>query len=250
MNTVFIILIVFFGLNLVAGGIVALVMLLPRGTYVRKEHSLSSPIQHISIRLPASNVRLTPTEEAQCRVSCYEKDRLPHRVWEENGTLYVEQDRVLGGYGLHKQQVTVFLPRGRAETVSVTVATGDVTLEHLGLRTLVLKSATGNLKLSQVCSYGISLRGTTGDIILETVNNMGDLSVELTTGNVRFSKLGTTSASIKTVTGDVEGDFRSDKVIQAETTTGRISVPQATVGGPCRIRTTTGNITVRIQPYP
>ena len=52
---------------------------------------------------------------------------------------------------------------------------------------------------------------------------------------------------VETSTGDVEGTFLSDKIIFAETDTGRVNVPKGIVGGRCEIKTNTGDIKLEIQ---
>ena len=86
-------------------------------------------------------------------------------------------------------------------------------------------------------------------IVLPRDKNV-DLSVELNTGDVKFigdASSKTNYVSIETDTGDVYCSFLSDKIVFAQSDTGKIRVPKTTSGGRCDITSDTGNIEVVIK---
>ena len=58
----------------------------------------------------------------------------------------------------------------------------------------------------------------------------GSMSVELSTGDVSLKLCDGGEISIKTTTGSVVGSFATDKVIFANSDTGRVDVPRLTTG--------------------
>lgn len=52
---------------------------------------------------------------------------------------------------------------------------------------------------------------------------------------------------VRTDTGDVTGSLLTDKIFFAETDTGDIDVPESVEGGKCKIKTDTGDISIKIE---
>ena len=68
------------------------------------------------------------------------------------------------------------------------------------------------------------------------------------TGDIEFDGCDVTDyIKAKTTTGDIEGSFRSDKIIFARSNTGDIDVPRHTDGESCELTTTTGDIKIKIK---
>jgi hypothetical protein len=53
--------------------------------------------------------------------------------------------------------------------------------------------------------------------------------------------------NIETSTGSVKGTILTPKIFMIRSDTGKINVPETTTGGICRIRTSTGNISITIK---
>ena len=73
------------------------------------------------------------------------------------------------------------------------------------------------------------------------------LSIKRSTGNVKFRSCDAAELYVKTSTGNVTGSLLTDKVFITETGTGRIDVPETSVGGRCEIKTDTGDIEIKIN---
>ena len=122
-------------------------------------------------------------------------------------------------------------------TVSGVTCTGDITL---GV-------STGETDLSDVSCKNIISDGTTGRIFLNRVIAENKLSIKRSTGNVKFKGCDAAELYVKTSTGNVTGSLLTDKVFITETGTGRIDVPETSVGGRCEIKTDTGDIEIKIN---
>ena len=153
------------------------------------------------------------------------------------------------------------------EGMRIKTSTGAITVEGSTAKTVELSVSTGKISLSQVTCAGdmrinvstgktivkdttcgnLYSTGSTGDLALERVIVAGMLSAERSTGDVRLDSCDAAELLIDTDTGSVTGSLLSEKVFLASSDTGRISVPETTTGGRCKITTDTGNIDIRIQ---
>ena len=61
-----------------------------------------------------------------------------------------------------------------------------------------------------------------------------------------FDKLDAENLEIETGTGDVRGTLLSSKIFMVKTSTGDIDVPETTTGGICKVKTSTGEVYIRI----
>ena len=129
----------------------------------------------------------------------------------------------------------------------VTVSTGEVTLRSLVCEgRLSLTVSTGKAELTDVSCQSFVSGGSTGDLRLERVLAAGTISVERGTGDVRLEECDAAELYIQTDTGSVTGTLNTEKLFQANSHTGRVSVPDTITGGLCRISTNTGNIEITV----
>ena len=129
----------------------------------------------------------------------------------------------------------------------VKVRTGDVKITDVTCGKYLGKATTGKIALSKVIVDGnFTLETSTGDVSLKETLVGGALTVSVGTGDVKFENSDATSLSVKTSTGDVTGTLLTDKIFIAKSNTGDVDVPKTTAGGRCEIRTSTGDIRIKI----
>ena len=75
----------------------------------------------------------------------------------------------------------------------------------------------------------------------------GKITVKVTTGDVELEACDGGELFLKATTGDVEGTLLTPKTFEANATTGKVDVPNPSTGGLCKIKTTTGDIQIRIR---
>ena len=73
------------------------------------------------------------------------------------------------------------------------------------------------------------------------------MNIDTDTGDVKLDACDANSIDIETDTGDVMGSLITPKIFDTDTDTGRVSVPQSSEGGFCKIRTDTGDINIEIE---
>ena len=146
-------------------------------------------------------------------------------------------------------------------------STGGVTVADTTLGALTLSQSTGRAQIRSVaCAGAVSLKastgrttvtdltcrslvsdGSTGNVTLDGVLVTEKMTVERSTGNIELKGCDAAELFLKTSTGDVSGTLLSPKIFFADTSTGHVDVPRSTTGGPCEIKTSTGDIEITVR---
>ena len=133
-------------------------------------------------------------------------------------------------------------------SLDVCVTTGEVSLENVKCANDVsIEVTTGKTELDGVRCKNLASNGSTGSITLKNTVAIEKLFVDRTTGGVKFEGTDASEISVKTDTGSISGTLLSEKVFIAQSDTGRVSVPETTSGGKCKLTTDTGSIKIEIS---
>lgn len=136
-----------------------------------------------------------------------------------------------------------------AKALDLSVSTGNVTVNALTCDELFqLHVSTGHGKLTDVACKSFTSHGNTGDLTLQNVIAEETITLRRSTGYVTFDRCDAREIFVETDTGDVKGTLLTDKVFFAQTDTGNVNVPKTMTGGKCEITTSTGDISIQIDP--
>ena len=280
--------------------------------YETNSYDVEDEFKDISIVANTEDIAFKHSEDGSCKVVVREESRVKHTVTVENETLTIESDNQKKWYdnigvGFESTSITVYLPSDRAygdlsicvdtgdteiadgflfDSIDISADTGDITnyawttgamrfkvstgyitVKGAHADSIDLKSSTGNITLEDVncvdeithkCSTGkarfenvncnkFTSVGDTGDITLTAVNVTELLAVERDTGDVRFNGSDAAELLIETSTGDVEGTLLTEKIFFVSRTTGDVDVPESLSGGKCKITTSTGDVRITIE---
>ena len=254
-------------------------------------HEIDEPVTAVSVVVGTADVTLIPSEDGKITVTGYEQVNLKNAVEVKDGALTIKLVDTRKWYehiGIHFEQptVTVALPQGAYDALSLTLSTGDVmipadfsfasilvktstgdvtclasaegtisigtdtgdiTVGSVSAGAMALSVNTGRIKATGVNCNDFTSTGNTGDLSLKNVIATGKLSVKRTTGDVIFDGCDASEIFVNTNTGDVKGTLLSKKDFYTNTSTGRIIVPQTRSGGRCEITTSTGDIKIEIK---
>lgn len=131
--------------------------------------------------------------------------------------------------------------------IDITTDTGDVILGKCKSKEIFTKTSTGDVHLDSVFGVILAISVITGDIALNNVIADGKFDIVSNTGDVKFTGCDAASVFITTSTGNVVGSFLTDKIVFADTRTGKVDTPKLTNGGKCEITTSTGDIKITIE---
>lgn len=151
--------------------------------------------------------------------------------------------------------------------IDVRTSTGGILVENTAVGELKFKTSTGSICVNGVNCKGavgaelstggtlftdlecasLELHSSTGNVSLTRTVVSGAMRLKTNTGDVRFEKSDAAEIYVETNTGDITGSFLTEKVILAESDTGKISVPKSVSGGRCELKTDTGDIRIDIE---
>ncbi len=142
----------------------------------------------------------------------------------------------------------IYIEDINAGELALTVTTGKIEVKNAAVtEDIDINVSTGKAMLKDLSCRNLTSDGDTGDITLENVVASGKFEIERSTGDIKFESADAAEIEIETDTGDIKGSFKTDKIIFAQSDTGRIDVPKSTVGGRCDIQTDTGNIKITVE---
>lgn len=188
-------------------------------------------------------------------------------IHEKTGSIEVPQDFAFKSVDISASTGSVRFSASAREAVKIKTSTGNIRAENVSAGSLDLSATTGWITVSGTTCAGRAVvgvstgrtdltdlscqslisTGTTGSLSLNHVIAADSLAIERSTGSVKLSGCDAAELSIKTSTGSVTGSLLTDKTFLADSSTGRIDVPQTSSGGQCEITTSTGDIKIEIE---
>ena len=134
-----------------------------------------------------------------------------------------------------------------AAGISLTTSTGGIRGANVQCQGSVeIKVSTGSTTLENVTCGSLQSTGSTGGMTLKGVTASGAITLRRSTGSIRFDGCDAAELTVTTDTGSVKGTLLTDKIFQAHSDTGRVSVPKTTTGGRCEVNTDTGSIELEV----
>ena len=135
-----------------------------------------------------------------------------------------------------------------ANAMNIIVSTGTIALDKCNINgDLSCKVSTGTIAINDTKIIGnYNGNSSTGDTYLSNVLIEKDLKHKSGTGDFVFEKIDAENLEITVGTGDVKGTLLSSKIFSVKTFTGDVAVPETTIGGICKVTTSTGDVFIRI----
>ncbi len=239
--------------------------------FLTNTYEVSGEFNKISIDSFTTDVEFIFTENEKCKVVCFEEEKLKHSVSVSEGTLVIKTEDFRKWYdhigiSFTVPKMTVYLPDSEYESLNLKTATGDVKLPkefsfdkieingdtcdiecNASASSLIeIKTDTGDIELSNITAGEVKATVSTGDVYFNNLAVKGKITVISNTGDVSLERSDADEIYINTDTGDVKGTLLTAKVFFTETSTGDVSVPKTVTGGRCEIKTSTGDIEVKI----
>lgn len=156
-------------------------------------------------------------------------------------------DASFDSIGVRSSTGKVDLSKTEADgAINIETTTGNVEINGCTAADASVRVDTGDVTAVGARLASLTVRSDTGDVDLDDVIAAGKFDIETSTGRVKFAASDAAEVFISTSTGGVVGSFLTDKVIFAESGTGKVDVPKLTEGGRCEISTGTGRIDITI----
>lgn len=218
--------------------------------YETNEYGITEAFRSISVRANTADVTFVPSDRDTCSVVCYELTNQKHSVSVEDGTLVIEVKDTRKWYeyiGIQfgSPKITVYLPGGEYEALSVQSDTGDVKIPgEFSFESMEITQSTGNVTNEASVSNSMRIKTTTGDICVKNLS-AGSLSLSVSTGEVTVSGVrceGELSVSVST-----GKTYLTDVTCQSlisRGSTGNLSLTGVTASERFSLERSTGDVTM------
>lgn len=241
--------------------------------YETNTYEITEEFTNINVTVEMINITVMKSETETASVVCMESKKIKYDVSVSNGVLVVEVDNNRRWYDFSFESVKINSHTGdvsltsSSDEANIKLSTGNIKLENINIDNASLVTATGNHYLKNVvATNNVFIESSTGTITLNNVDckNLtaitdtgrvkltdviatGRFEISTETGGVTLEDSDASEMNIETSTGSVKGTILTPKIFMARSDTGKINVPETTTGGICRIRTSTGNISITIK---
>lgn len=213
--------------------------------YETKKYEIGEKFSSISIKVDTADVKILPSDGADCSVECHEQKNIKYSVEVKDNVLTVEvvdsrrwYEHI--GINFSSTKVTVYLPRGEYDKLSVRSDTGDTEIsKDFSFEIIDIAASTGNVKNYASASDDVKIKTSTGDILVENtsaksidlsvstgditlsdVNCSGDVSIRVSTGWARLTNLKCQNL--------ISGGNTGDIVLKSVIASGEISIKRST----------------------
>ncbi|MBQ9783640.1 MAG: DUF4097 family beta strand repeat protein [Clostridia bacterium] len=218
-----------------------------------------------------ADVRLIPSEDGARRVVCREQVRVPYTVTVADGTLTVRRNDLRKWYhhiGIfwEKTEITVYLPKGEYEAltvtgtvsdveiprelsfckVDVTVHTGDVRFAGVVRDGIAIETDTGKVALTDLIAKEVSVKTDTGSVTLRSGQVEQTVRVQVDTGRVEMGELQCETLTVESSTGrqELSGIVAGDRIC-LKSSTGDVKLIDSDAAS-LEITTSTGDVLVKL----
>lgn len=135
----------------------------------------------------------------------------------------------------------------KPQNIVASASTGNINISNVEVvEKIEAKTSTGNISIKDSKATDLYVRLSTGNITLTNYVSSNSMELIASTGNIKFDRVDANTISAKTSTGSIKGTLLTGKTFDAESDTGKVTVPLGTTGGLCKLRTDTGRILIEL----
>lgn len=214
--------------------------------YQTTEYTISEDFKNIAINIDTADIAFVAAEKAT--VICHEQKNATHRVTVENGSLVVKSTDERKWYehigiGFETPKITVYLPQGAYDALTVSSSTGNVDIPaDFSFRRIHITESTGRVTCLASATEAVTIKATTGDIRVEDIAT-GQLDLTVSTGKVTVSGVDCSGDAVVSVsTGDANLSDLSCKNFISSGNTGDIDLKNVIATETFSITRSTGDV--------
>ncbi len=202
------------------------------------EQIITEDFTNINIASISADISVFPSEDDNIKLVYTEDKTHKYKLEIKDETLFLIPERTENNFifdvHIGEDFVDLYLPEKMFESL------GDITL----------KATTGDISWVNcpTNAKSLTLKCTTGDVFIHNIRVDGKIKSKTTTGEVQFIGVDAKKIDIDVTTGNVFASLFTPKDYQVSTVTGNQKVPKEKGTDIFKCNTTTGNITVKINP--
>lgn len=235
--------------------------------YETKNYEINEDFSGISINANTADIKLKPSEDAKCRVLCYEQKNMPYLVYVKDQTLVIEAVDARKWYeyiGINfgTPKITVYLPKSqytelfiqestgdievpkdfKFDSVDISLSTGDVYFCASASEIIKIKTSTGDICVENISAGSLDLSVSTGKVTASGVSCQGDVTVGVSTGKAKLTDISCKSVISSGSTGDISlNNVIATEKFSIKRSTGDVKIDSSDAGE-IFIKTDTGDV--------
>lgn len=164
-----------------------------------------------------------------------------------SGDITIEKGFSFDQLTLHAVSGSLDVTMVDADSVDCSTTSGNITLRNTKVtENIKLKTVSGDIEIGTALCNSLSASATSGDIELIALQAEKLLDTKAVSGSIRLSGCDADDIALKTTSGSIRGTILSEKIFEAHSTSGSITLPPDGPGGICKVQTTSGNIHLEI----
>lgn len=231
-------------------------------------HEISEDFQNISIQTDTADIVFVPSDNDTTEIISHEQKNLYHSVEVKDGTLVIELIDTrrwyeMIGISFGSSKLTVSLPRGEYDTLTVRESTGDIkipadfTFRSMEITTstghvtnrasvsghLEIETSTGDIHVEDLAVGSMKLSVSTGHITASNVTCVGDIHIRVSTGDTRLTDVTCGNLTTEGSTGHLTmKNLVAERLISVERDTGDVKFDGCDAAE-ITVETDTGDVT-------
>ncbi len=210
-------------------------------------YKLEENFENIYINVETSNVTLAISNDNQCKVECFEEEKVKHSVKIQNNTLTisaVDNRKWFDYVGINFQTPTIkiYLPKNTYLSLSIANKTGNIDLpNNFTFESIAIVGTTSNVSCFAQITNNIEIETTTGNIVLGSTETK-NINLTATTGNITVKDVTCNNLTANNKTRLILlKNVIANENINAKNTTGGVKFENSD-GKNIKVKTTTGNV--------
>lgn len=216
--------------------------------YETNEYIITEGFKNIAISANTANVQILPSENAECRVICYEHTKVKHATKVEGDTLIIESEDTRRWYDyigidFRTSAITVYLPKAEYGALTVKNSTGDVEIPgNYTFDSMDIVTSTGDVRNEASATGAVKIKASTGDIFTEDIT-AGTLNLTVSTGKVTIKGVACEGdVRVRVSTGDATlTDVTCNSLITTGNT-GKVTMNNVVAKEKFNIKRSTGDV--------
>lgn len=221
---------------------------LDTGAYTTTTYAVTGKFAHIAIRVNTAQVEFLPAADGNCRVVCFEPEKVQHTATVENDTLTIDTVDTRKWYeyisvSFGSPKMTVYLPEAAYASLQIETDTGNIRIPaDFSFGSLKIHGDTADVDCLAAAANSIEIHLSTGHILVDNTAG-GRLDLATTTGNVRLNAVAAPDAvHIQTDTGTVKCADIACTEFAAESDTGNMTLHGVVASDSISVKSDTGNV--------
>lgn len=211
-------------------------------------YELSEDFEEIAIDVDTTEIEFARSDDGQCKIICFEREREKHSAAVKDGTLTIDTvdtrkwyDYI--GFSIGSPKMTVCLPREKYASLSVNTHTGDIEIpEAFTFDRLTVAGTTADVECRASVSNEMNIDLTTGSIAVSETN-VGTLALSVTTGRIEVNSVTCNGAmEVSTTTGGTKLRDVTCQSLTSRGDTGRVTLKNVIASDLMSIERSTGNV--------